>query len=45
MGEAHQDQQRTLLRNKLAENAKRILNTKSFDDGFVIAKKETKTQS
>ena len=26
MGKGHQDQQRTLLRNKLAENAKRILN-------------------
>ena len=28
-----------MLRNKLAENAKRILNTKSFDDGFKITKK------
>lgn len=36
MGQGHQTQQRTLLRNKLAENAKRILNTKSFDDGFDI---------
>jgi len=26
------------LRNKLAENAKRILNTKNFDDGFKIQK-------
>lgn len=34
-----------MLRNKLAENAKRILNTKSFDDGFKIAKKDTKSQS
>ena len=39
MGKGHQDQQRTLLRNKLAENAKRILNTKNFDDGFKITKK------
>ena len=45
MGQHHQDQQRSLLRNKLAENAKRILNTKSFDDGFKIQKKEPKTQS
>jgi len=38
MGAGHRSQQRTLLRNKLAENAKRILNTKNFDDGFRIEK-------
>ena len=32
MGAAAQNQQKTLLRNKLAENAQRILNTKSFVD-------------
>jgi len=39
MGAKHKDQQKQLLRNKLAENAKRILNTKNFDDGFKIEKK------
>ena len=29
----------------MAENAKRILNTKSFDDGYRAVKKEEKTQS
>lgn len=38
MGRQHKDQQKTLLRNRLAENAKMILNTKSFDDGFDIKK-------
>ena len=33
MGAHCQDQQKSLMRNRLAENAKRILNTKSFDDG------------
>ena len=28
-----------MLRNKLAENAKRILNTKNFDDGYKQPKK------
>ena len=32
MGSAAQDQQKTLLRNKLAENAQRILETKSFEN-------------
>ena len=32
MGAAAQNQQKTLLRNKLAENAQRILETKSFVD-------------
>ena len=45
MGQHHKDQQRTLLRNKLAENAKNILNTKSFDDGFRIQKIDAKSQS
>ena len=39
MGKAHQEQQRTILRGKLAENAKRILNTKNFDDGFQAPKR------
>ena len=30
MGVNQQDQQKTIIRNRLAENAKRILNTKSF---------------
>ena len=30
-----------MLRNKLAENAKRILNTKSFDDGFKAVSKKS----
>ena len=38
MGEHIQDQQKSIVRNRLAENAKRILNTKSFDDGVAIAK-------
>lgn len=40
MGRQHKDQQKTLLRNKLAENAKLILNTKSFDDGFELKRQE-----
>jgi hypothetical protein len=38
MGNGPQAQQKSLLRNKLAENAKRILNTKNFDDGFRVQK-------
>ena len=38
MGNQQQDQQKSVVRNRLAENAKRILNTKSFDDGTQIEK-------
>ena len=40
MGQVHKEQQKTLLRNKLAETAKRILNTKNFDDGYVQPSRE-----
>ena len=40
MGQVHKEQQKTLLRNKLAETAKRILNTKNFDDGYVQPARE-----
>ena len=38
MGAHQQDQQKSVVRNRLAENAKRILNTKTFDDGTQVEK-------
>ena len=38
MGSKQQDQQKSIVRNRLAENAKRILNQKSFDTGQTVEK-------